>query len=414
MILKKKGQEKWKKYAVAVLGFSFFAGIFQVLADDGTTSSSQNSATKPDIVKEKIMSKKFTDATQVAGTNGDTSSASAPLSGAEMKNATKMKLLISTQSGTRVTSEITTTTGTTGKGTVGEMYSPATAKIKAENTKLFTPKKNKETTSAGAISPLAVGTSGAYYSSSRLNPRISRVRAPFRTAGKLYFRTTSGRTSWCSASVISRRIVVTAGHCVHRGNNNVNGWYTNFTFVPGYDNGVAPLGTWTATRAITTLGWYRSGGIVPATDDHAILIMRDRTISNRVYRIGEITGQLGWLTNALHPNHITQLGYPANLDNGLIMQVNNAETWRQFPKNNFSIGSDMRGGSSGGPWVQNFGIQSVGKPVIGAKGLMNRVVAVTSFGFVPTGPKEAGASTLRAAFVSMWNFACARNIRNCR
>lgn len=61
--------------------------------------------------------------------------------------------------------------------------------------------------------------------------------------------------------------------------------------------------------------------------------------------------------------------------------------------NNIQIGSRMTGGSSGGPWIINFGIDPIATPDapgLGAK--KNVVVAVTSWGYVSPSPKVQGAS----------------------
>ena len=283
--------------------------------------------------------------------------------------------------------------------------------------RLFDGKANhgSESQDSGAISitPTAVGTSSAYYTSSRINPTSSRTTWPWRTNGKLFFNI--GTASYiCSASVISPRVVVTAGHCVHSGNGSSTGWYSNWRFVPAYDNGSAPFGTWTASRVIVSNEWYNGGGGVPNSDDYAILVMRDQSISGVTRRIGEVTGWMGWLSNAMHPNHLTSIGYPANLDSGQIMHHVNAETWKYYAPNNYSIGSDMTGGSSGGAWVQNFGVPASGQPAAGGtKGYFNRVVGVTSWGWTSPDPKEQGSAQFDSTFVNMWNSACA-TLSNCQ
>ena len=53
------------------------------------------------------------------------------------------------------------------------------------------------------------------------------------------------------------------------------------------------------------------------------------------------------------------LGYPCNFDSCNIMQRVDTSDHRVPPgysgTNAFEYGSDMTGGSSGGPWVENFG-----------------------------------------------------------
>jgi hypothetical protein len=72
----------------------------------------------------------------------------------------------------------------------------------------------------------------------------------------------------------------------------------------------------------------------------------------------------------------------------------------------------MRGGSSGGPWVQNFGTPASGQSGAYNSGL-NRVVGVTSWGYTATGPKVQGSSILTSTFTNILNRACSHRSGNC-
>jgi hypothetical protein len=91
---------------------------------------------------------------------------------------------------------------------------------------------------------------------------------------------------------------------------------------------------------------------------------------------------------------ITQIGYPVCLDNGLYMEVNNSYGYISSSlAYNIIIGSLMCGGSSGGPWLVNFGIRStLTGTTQGASPKPNTVVGVTSWGYNSNSPKEQGAS----------------------
>ena len=61
--------------------------------------------------------------------------------------------------------------------------------------------------------------------------------------------------------------------------------------------------------------------------------------------------------------------------------------------NNTVIGSLMCGGSSGGPWLVNFGKRpTLTGTSSGSESTPNTVVGVASWGYVSTAPKEMGAS----------------------
>ena len=136
--------------------------------------------------------------------------------------------------------------------------------------------------------------------------------------------------------------------------------------------------------------WAAGGGIVPNAADYAMFEMADRGVLPP--RIGSVTGFLGWQTLSLNPNHTKMLGYPCNFDNCQQMHQVDAGAFRNTSPNNVKYGLPIRGvAQSGGPWVQNFGTASVGQDG-GANPGMNRVVAVTSYGYVSTDPKAQGAS----------------------
>lgn len=265
---------------------------------------------------------------------------------------------------------------------------------------------------AGGVSPTATSSTGAHFTTYRVFPDGAVNAYPNKPAGKLLFSDpNTGGDYICSASVIQRRLVVTAGHCVSSPSTNPaqRYFYTNFMFIPGYRNGVAPVGTWTPSQIRVTQVWYASNGSVPNAQDVAIMVMRD----NGGSAIGNVTGWYGSWTNRLALNHLTMIGYPGNLDNGQRMEMNQAGTFANGGNNTYIYGSAMRGGSSGGPWIQDYGIKPVANPGIPALG-GNYVVSVTSYGPVATGPKYQGASNLDNRFTNMFNNSCAAAAGNCQ
>lgn len=264
---------------------------------------------------------------------------------------------------------------------------------------------------ADAITPQDRGTSSCNYTSSRLIPVTADIQVPYRTIGKLFFTTPEG-DAHCSASVIKNRIVVTAGHCVHSGNGQATGWYSNFLFVPAFRNGAAPYYSWTWRAAGTTPTWFSGGGVVPNAADYAMIEMNDNVINGVTRRIGDITGWLGWRTLSLSNNHAHILGYPANLDNGNMMHQVTAQSCKDGGNNTWMYGSDMSGGSSGGPIVQNFNMPAVGQTA-GLNGGRLQLIGVVSYGYVSPDPKVQGFSIPDQRWVTLWNTACAWKTGNC-
>ena len=274
-------------------------------------------------------------------------------------------------------------------------------------TRLYDPAQARIQPEAGDVESQAVGSFGAHFSSARVNPPALETIYPNRTVGKLFFRI--GASNFvCSASVLRARVVVTAGHCVHRGSGGAAGFHNSFLFVPALTNGGAPIGTFTPRFVGTTAQWAVSNGIVPNAADFGMFEMNDRA----GVKIGSITGFLGFRTLSLIPNHTTKLGYPCNLDACQKMQQVTSQSFRATSPNNVEYGSNARGGSSGGPWVMNYGIQGTG----GLTTSLNALVSVTSYGYVSTLPQVQGGSipdSRPGGFIPLLNLVCAQRAGNC-
>ena len=283
-------------------------------------------------------------------------------------------------------------TVTAGANAAVRLYDPAQARIQPET---------------GVIEPQAVGSFGAHFTSARVNQPGLETIYPNRTVGKLFF-TDNGVAFVCSASVIRQRIVLTAGHCVHRGSGGTGGFHRNFEFVPAFRDTSAPLGIFTARRVGATSLWMTGGGVVPNAADFGMLEINDRGS----VKIGGITGILAVKTLSLIPNHTTKLGYPCNLDNCQRMQQVTSQSKSATSPNNVEYGSNARGGSSGGPWVMNFGVQGTG----GLTTNLNAVVGVTSYGYISTAPQVQGSSipdSRAGGFIPLLNSMCAARAGNC-
>ncbi len=256
------------------------------------------------------------------------------------------------------------------------------------------------------VAPEAVGTGGIYFTSSRASVTATDTTYPNRTVGKLYFKI--GALSYmCSGSMIKPGIVVTAGHCVHSGNGASTGWYNSFQFIPAYRNagGVdsRPYGTWTSwARVSTSSDWYSGGGGVPNLRDWAVITFNaDRA----GLKIGNYTGWLGYQYPRMIGRQQAVLGYPGNLDTGGILhRIDSIIT--NYGSNNGTWGSDMQGGSSGGPVVQNFQQTYVDSSTLPSENESNRVTSVVSWGYISSLPKVQGGSQFDSVFGTMVSNAC--------
>jgi hypothetical protein len=152
-------------------------------------------------------------------------------------------------------------------------------------------------------------------------------------------------------------------------------------------------------------------------DDVAVVVLNPQSGSLP----GTNTGWYGFAYNnaGFTPSgrvHLTQIGYPGCLDNGEIMERNDSEGFKSSSlANNTLLGSLMCGGSSGGPWLINFGRRpTLTGTTSGSSAQINTVVGVTSWGSTSTGPKQQGASPfLNTNILSMVNAACSANAAHC-
>jgi V8-like Glu-specific endopeptidase len=255
--------------------------------------------------------------------------------------------------------------------------------------------------------PEAVGTGGIHFTSTRTYPRQQDRTYPSSAVGKLFFKDSAGNSYICTGSVIRPGVVLTAGHCVHQGSGGGAGFYNSFTFVPGYSRvgltETRPFGTWSNwTYVTTTSSWATGGGSVPNVGDWALIVF-NKDGANR--RIGDYTGYLGYLYPALVGRHMTVLGYPANLDGGTQMHrvesmANNGGT------NNGTWGSDMTGGSSGGPVVLNFRQDYTGLSSYTQDNLANRLTSVVSWGYISPSPQIQGGAQFDSNFGAMLSATC--------
>jgi V8-like Glu-specific endopeptidase len=261
--------------------------------------------------------------------------------------------------------------------------------------------------------PLEFGTGNQPFSTARADlSKPTNKMYPYRASGKLFFQDASNNTFVCSASMIKRGVFVAAAHCV--ATYGAQQFHHNWHFYPGYRNGTAPYGNWTVSQAWVLTSYYNGtdncaqyGVICP--DDVAVLLLNTQ---NGAY-VGTKTGWYGYgwdgygFTNGI--THITQIGYPVCLDNGNLMERNDSQgSVSGGNSSNTVIGSLMCGGSSGGPWLNNFGI----RPTLTGTGNGTAfdpdvVVGVTSWGYTNSAVKQQGASPFTSNnIVSLVNTAC--------
>jgi len=275
----------------------------------------------------------------------------------------------------------------------------------------------------GEVESQQFGTLNHPFSTARADLNVpTNTRYPYRASGKLFFNI-GANTYVCSASLIKRGVIVTAAHCVAAYGKSQ--FYSNWTFVPGYRLGNAPYGVWAATQAWVLTSYYVGAagecsvaGVI-CKNDVAVIELAPQ--ASPVYP-GTKTGWYGygwnnWGFTTAGLTHINQIGYPVALDGGLRMQRNDSQGFKSASNSdNTIIGSLMTGGSSGGPWLNNFGYKPVlNGTTFGSYSAKNIVVGVTSWGYVSSLPKEMGASRFTSAnIVPLINAACGNPVSDPR
>lgn len=219
------------------------------------------------------------------------------------------------------------------------------------------------------------------------------------TTGRVFWSCQAGYQSSCSASVIpstSGDVIVTAAHCVY--DTDSLSWVTNcnWVFVPGYVNGNAPYGIWPAREVAALNTWTRTDPDFNA--DVAFVALSQ--VNGR--HITQVTGSQAIAFNYARDQQTFSFGYPVNLANGQVLQVcSGVPAASLYTDNNYQgFGLSnclMTGGSSGGPWLQQFD-ESTG---VGA------TYSVNSFTYSPA-PNTMNGPYFDSNIQMLWNYITAR------
>lgn len=169
-----------------------------------------------------------------------------------------------------------------------------------------------------------------------------------KTTGKVFF-TLAGSNYVCSGSAVTsanESTVTTAGHCLNEG---PGAYATRFTFVPAYDNGSAPYGEWVATQLSTTTQWATAGDFNYDVGMAKVGTLNGATLTDTV-------GSQGIAFNQPRGQFVYAFGYPAATPyNGQTLTSCSGTTTNDVNgTNDLRLACNMTGGSSGGPWFQNF------------------------------------------------------------
>jgi Trypsin len=176
--------------------------------------------------------------------------------------------------------------------------------------------------------------------------------------GKLFGRLRGIGLYSCSGTVVdaaNRNAVVTAGHCV---TDPTYGPTSKLVFVPAYDHGARPFGTWVFDRIVTQRAWRRNGNF---NFDMAGVEMSSPSGAALQDAVGSIP------VTPFLPVEQTYVatGYPVNRDAGEAMWRCTSPFDGYDPRpiphgpTPFAIGCNMGVGASGGSLMVDGAVSSV-------------------------------------------------------
>jgi V8-like Glu-specific endopeptidase len=170
-----------------------------------------------------------------------------------------------------------------------------------------------------------------------------------RTTGRV-FLTMKGADFVCSASAVrsaNRDVVVTAGHCVKDG---AGPWAENWTFVPGYQGGRQPYGSFSARRMFVPGPWSRGGD-----DDYDVGMVA--VTHHGAQRLTDLVGgqEIGFFPKRGVRTY--GFGFPADPPydgEHLLYCAGAVHGDPQGQTQDQGLRCDLTAGASGGPWLTDF------------------------------------------------------------
>jgi len=219
------------------------------------------------------------------------------------------------------------------------------------------------------------------------------------TTGKVLL-TMNGTDYVCSGSTVGRMndgpsLVLTAGHCLHNGDNNSTSWATNWMFIPAYEDGgsftscdATTYGCWTAADLVTPTTWYAGGDF---RDDAGFAVMDVGGKSGQSNKLTEVVGfQSITFTEPIVGKDTYAFGYPAAKQydgSDLIYCAGVAVAGVQ--DGTAGLGCKMTGGSSGGPWYVPFSTGNEVGTAVSVNSHIYRSVKDVMFGPIFDGDESA-------------------------
>jgi V8-like Glu-specific endopeptidase len=169
------------------------------------------------------------------------------------------------------------------------------------------------------------------------------------TTGKVFF-TINGADYVCSAGTVTSAnhdLVVTAGHCAQDASG---AWAQNWIYVPGYDRGDRPYGTFAARRFFVPEQWSTTHD-----ENYDVAMVALAPAGER--HVADVTGTQNIAFDTPRGQPVYAFGYPigGRYDGGELVYCDGAPNpdMRRITQGQ-GLACDMNEGASGGPWLSRF------------------------------------------------------------
>lgn len=196
------------------------------------------------------------------------------------------------------------------------------------------------------------------------------------TVGKIFYRNAvDGLNYVCSGAAInstSKRLVSTAGHCVHGGGPSGT-WHQNWVFVPYYNFGNRPYGSFPSNWLVSFNGWINNSNF-----DYDVGFVKTANNASGQILVNTVGGQ-GIQTGQSKSRFLTMMGYPSESPYPGDWQYYCQNTTSASGSNQITIGCPLTRGQSGGPWLWAYDDSTGLGYINGTSSTLNQIVNPTQW-----------------------------------